>query len=54
MLSPRVLRLLAANHIFREVSLYVFANNRLSSVLDTGKVGRGAFGQVGPKSSNQQ
>ena len=30
--------LLATNHIFKEVSPDVFANNRLSSVLDTGKV----------------
>ncbi|KAJ7513135.1 S-adenosyl-L-methionine-dependent methyltransferase [Mycena galericulata] len=33
----RVLRLLATNHIFIEVSPDVFANNRLSSLLDTGK-----------------
>ncbi|KAI9463927.1 S-adenosyl-L-methionine-dependent methyltransferase [Russula earlei] len=33
----RVLRVLATNHIFTEVSPDVFANNRLSSVLDTGK-----------------
>ncbi|KAJ7872023.1 S-adenosyl-L-methionine-dependent methyltransferase [Mycena leptocephala] len=33
----RVLRLLATNHIFVEVSPDVFANNRLSSMLDTGK-----------------
>jgi len=34
----RVLRYLATNHIFREVSPDVFAtNNRISSVLDTGK-----------------
>jgi hypothetical protein len=33
----RVLRLLATNHIFIEVSPDVFANNRLSNVLDTGK-----------------
>ncbi|KAI9437950.1 S-adenosyl-L-methionine-dependent methyltransferase [Lactarius indigo] len=33
----RVLRLLATNHIFVEVSPDVFANNRLSTVLDTGK-----------------
>ena len=32
----RVLRLLATNHIFKEVSPDVFANNRLSSALDTG------------------
>jgi hypothetical protein len=37
MLLARVLRLLATNHIFTEVSPDVFANNRLSSVLDTGK-----------------
>ena len=35
--SARVLRLLATNHIFSEVSPDVFANNRLSTVLDTGK-----------------
>ncbi|EIM80621.1 S-adenosyl-L-methionine-dependent methyltransferase [Stereum hirsutum FP-91666 SS1] len=33
----RVLRLLATEHIFKEVSPDVFANNRISSVLDTGK-----------------
>ncbi|KAH8987939.1 O-methyltransferase [Lactarius hatsudake] len=33
----RALRLLATNHIFIEVSPDVFANNRLSTVLDTGK-----------------
>jgi len=33
----RILRLLATNHIFTEVTPDVFANNRLSSVLDTGK-----------------
>jgi len=37
MLPARVLRLLATNYIFTEVSPDVFANNRLSSVLDTGK-----------------
>jgi len=37
MLLARVLRLLATNYIFTEVSPDVFANNRLSSVLDTGK-----------------
>ncbi|KAH9993416.1 S-adenosyl-L-methionine-dependent methyltransferase [Russula vinacea] len=33
----RVLRILATSHIFKEVSPDVFANNRLSSALDTGK-----------------
>ncbi|KIP10225.1 hypothetical protein PHLGIDRAFT_266342 [Phlebiopsis gigantea 11061_1 CR5-6] len=33
----RLLRMLATNHIFTEVSPDVFANNRASSVLDTGK-----------------
>ncbi|ETW84678.1 hypothetical protein HETIRDRAFT_124158 [Heterobasidion irregulare TC 32-1] len=33
----RVLRLLATHHIFREVSPDVFTNNRVSSLLDTGK-----------------
>jgi hypothetical protein len=33
----RVLRLLATNYIFIEVSPDVFANNRLSTVLDTGR-----------------
>ena len=37
MLPARILRLLATNHIFIEVSPDVFANNRLSSALDTGK-----------------
>ena len=37
MFAARILRLLATNHIFTEVSPDVFANNRLSSVLDTGK-----------------
>jgi hypothetical protein len=35
--SARVLRLLATNHVFIEVSPDVFANNRLSTVFDTGK-----------------
>ena len=35
--SARILRLLSTNHIFREVAPDVFAHNRLSSVLDTGK-----------------
>jgi hypothetical protein len=35
--SARVLRLLATNHIFIEVTPDVFANNRLSTVFDTGK-----------------
>jgi hypothetical protein len=35
--SARALRLLATNHIFIEVTPDVFANNRLSSALDTGK-----------------
>ncbi|KIP10249.1 hypothetical protein PHLGIDRAFT_85462 [Phlebiopsis gigantea 11061_1 CR5-6] len=33
----RILRLLATNHVFVEVSPDVFANNRVSSALDTGK-----------------
>ncbi|KAJ3535874.1 hypothetical protein NM688_g6916 [Phlebia brevispora] len=33
----RVLRMLCTNHIFREVSPNIFANNRISSALDTGK-----------------
>jgi hypothetical protein len=33
----RILRFLATHHIFREVSPDVFANNRISSILDTGK-----------------
>ena len=36
-LPARILRILATNYIFTEVSPDVFANNRLSSVLDTGK-----------------
>ena len=37
MFPARILRLLATNYIFTEVSPDVFANNRLSSTLDTGK-----------------
>ena len=37
MFPARILRLLATNYIFTEVSPDVFANNRLSSVLDTRK-----------------
>src|SRR5260221_4624157 len=37
MFAARILGLFAKNHIFTEVSPEVFANNRLSSVLDTGK-----------------
>ncbi|EKM51829.1 uncharacterized protein PHACADRAFT_199332 [Phanerochaete carnosa HHB-10118-sp] len=33
----RILRLLATNHIFKEVAPDVFAHNRTSSILDTGK-----------------
>ncbi|KAF7791400.1 hypothetical protein EIP86_002414 [Pleurotus ostreatoroseus] len=33
----RCLRLLATNHIFREITPDVFANNRASSLMDTGK-----------------
>lgn len=33
----RFLRLLASNYIFREVAPDVFANNRISSMIDTGK-----------------
>lgn len=33
--TARVLRLLATNHIFREVAVNVFANNKLSTMLDT-------------------
>ncbi|KIM80118.1 hypothetical protein PILCRDRAFT_535803 [Piloderma croceum F 1598] len=33
----RILRCLATNHIFREIAPDVFANNRISSALDTGK-----------------
>ncbi|TFK45739.1 S-adenosyl-L-methionine-dependent methyltransferase [Heliocybe sulcata] len=36
-LLGRILRYLATHHIFREVSPDVFANNRLSSVIDKGK-----------------
>ena len=35
--AARFLRLLASNFIFREVSPDVFANNRISSMIDTGK-----------------
>ncbi|KAJ7175047.1 O-methyltransferase [Mycena crocata] len=36
-LIARILRLLATHHIFREVEIDVFANNRISSTLDKGK-----------------
>lgn len=35
--TARILRLLAAHHIFTETALDTFANNRPSIVLDTGK-----------------
>ena len=35
--SERILRHLSTHHIFREVSPGVFAHNKLSSLLDTGK-----------------
>src|SRR5260370_37111264 len=37
-LSARLLRILATNYIFREVSPDVFAHNRNSTALDTGKL----------------
>jgi hypothetical protein len=37
MFLARILRLLATNHVFVEVTPDVFATNRLSSVLDSGK-----------------
>ena len=37
MCKARLLRLAATNHVFVEVSPDVFAHNRLSSLLDTGK-----------------
>lgn len=37
--TARVLRLLATNHIFKEVAPNVFAHNRISRSLDTGKDG---------------
>ncbi|KAJ7860062.1 O-methyltransferase [Mycena olivaceomarginata] len=36
-IMARILRLLATHHVFQEVAPGVFANNRLSSVLDKGK-----------------
>ncbi|KAJ7061581.1 O-methyltransferase [Mycena amicta] len=36
-LLARILRLLATHHIFREVEMDVFANNRISATLDKGK-----------------
>jgi len=39
----RVLRLLATNHIFMEVAPDAFANNRISSCLDTGKSVKALF-----------
>lgn len=37
LIKARVLRLLATRHIFKEVAPNVFAHNRLSLPLDTGK-----------------
>ena len=37
LLSARLLRYLANRHIFREVRPDVFANNRISGMLSTGK-----------------
>ncbi|KAF7349725.1 hypothetical protein MSAN_01699300 [Mycena sanguinolenta] len=39
----RILRLLATHNIFREVTPSVFANNRISSVLDKGKSSKMLF-----------
>ena len=35
--QARLLRFMATYHVFREVTPDVFANNRVSSLLDTGK-----------------
>ena len=54
MFAARILRLLATNHIFTEVTPDVFANNRLSSVLDTGKPVEELLARLVPKSNDQQ
>ncbi|KAF7349749.1 hypothetical protein MSAN_01701900 [Mycena sanguinolenta] len=43
LLLARILRLLATHNIFREVTPNVFANNRISSVLDKGKPSKALF-----------
>ncbi|KAF7335899.1 hypothetical protein MSAN_02326900 [Mycena sanguinolenta] len=43
LLLARILRLLAIHNIFREVTPNVFANNRISSVLDKGKPSKVLF-----------
>ena len=43
--AARALRLLATHHVFVEVSPNVFANNSLSSILDTGKSTEALFTQ---------
>ena len=43
--AARVMRLLATHHVFVEVSPDVFANNSLSSTLDTGKSVEALFTQ---------
>jgi hypothetical protein len=48
----RILRYLAAHHIFAEVSPNVFANNRVSSVMDTGKSYEENFTNPGKKYEN--
>jgi hypothetical protein len=54
MFAARILRLLATNHIFTEVTPDVFANNRLSSVLDTGKPVEELLARLVPKANDQQ
>ncbi|KII89667.1 hypothetical protein PLICRDRAFT_559932 [Plicaturopsis crispa FD-325 SS-3] len=45
----RILRLLATEHIFKEVSPDVFANNRISSAADTGKPASDIFANPAEK-----
>jgi hypothetical protein len=54
MFAARILRLLATNHIFTEVSPDVFANNRLSSVLDTGKPVQELLARLVPSPTDDQ
>ena len=46
--TARVLRTLATNHIFSEILPDVFANNRISSCLDTGKSVQDILARYGP------
>lgn len=47
-LSGRFLRILATNHIYRELEPNVFTNNRISSMMDTLKPTKDLFAESAP------